>query len=146
MSIEKPGHTLTQYFSYSLNSFKYCINKIQIALLIGRLLIYTFYFLMQTLKSSTTKYFIQLIKSKIIYLFFIYLKTGLQFDNFKKVALNVAFNVALNVTMEITIDTVFGILWGLLIVFVTSPNWSKQYNLQTCEDNNNLEFNRQVNQ
>lgn len=66
------------------------------------------------------------------------MKTGFLTYNFE--------NVALIAAKEIAIDTVFGILWGLLIVFVTSPNWSKQYNLQACEDNNNLEFNRQVNQ
>lgn len=48
------------------------------------------------------------------------------------------------VATEIAIDIVFGIFWGLLIVFVTSPNWSKQYNLQACGDNNNQEFNIQV--
>jgi len=73
-----------------------------------------------------------------MYSLFIHLKTGLQLDDFK--------NTALIVANEIAIDIVFGILWGLLIVFVTSPNWSKQYNLQACEDNNNLELNRQVNQ
>lgn len=79
-----------------------------------------------------------MIKLKIIYYYFIHLKTDPQSLSFE--------NAVLIVAKEISIDIVFGILWGLLIVFVTSPNWIKQYNVQECEDNNNQEINKQVNQ
>jgi len=72
----------------------------------------------------------------IIFSLFIYFKTGIE-----KYQTSIA-----HLAMEISVDIVFGIFWGLLIVFVASPNRSKQYNLQECVDNNNQEFNRQVNQ